>query len=133
MSEEFDDLYGSNYLAATDLKKPITTVIEQVEQEDFARTGEKKKIKAVLHLRGVKKPVIVNKTNALTLATAFGKEDFINEWVGQRVVIKAEPTTFAGKPTKGIRLYPANGEDAPALKSPKSKKTPSTEDLNDDI
>ena len=28
MSEDFDDIYGSNYLAATDLKKPITTVIE---------------------------------------------------------------------------------------------------------
>jgi hypothetical protein len=129
MSEEFDDLYGSNYLAATDLKKPITTVIEQVEQEDFARQGEKKKMKAVLYLRGVKKPVIVNKTNALSLATAFGKD--FNEWIDQRVVIKAEPTTFAGKPTKGLRLYPANGEDAPALKSPKSKKT--SEDFNDDI
>jgi hypothetical protein len=127
MSEEFDDLYGSNYLAATDLKKPITTVIEQVEQEDFARQGEKKKMKAVLYLRGVKKPVIVNKTNALSLATAFGKD--FNEWIDQHVVIKAEPTTFAGKPTKGLRLYPANGEDAPALKSPKSKKT---EEFNDD-
>jgi hypothetical protein len=130
MSEEFDDLYGSNYLAATDLKKPITTVIEQVEQEDFARQGEKKKMKAVLYLRGLKKPVIVNKTNALTLATAFGKD--FDEWIDQRVEIKAEPTTFAGKPTKGIRLYPANGKDAPALKSPKSKKTPS-EDPNDDL
>ena len=129
MSEDFDDIYGSNYLAATDLKKPITTVIEQVEQEDFARQGEKKKMKVVLYLRGVRKPVIVNKTNALTLANAFGKN--FEDWPDQRIVIKAEPTTFAGKPTKGIRLYPANGEDAPVLKSPKSKKT--SEDLNDDL
>jgi hypothetical protein len=131
MSEDFDDLYGSNFLAATDLKKSITTVIEQVEQQDFARQGERKKMKAVLHLRGIKKPVIVNKTNALTLAAAFGKD--FDGWIDQHVTIKAEPTTFAGKPTKGIRLYSANGEDAPTLKGPKSKKTSSNEDLNDEI
>jgi hypothetical protein len=65
------------------------------------------------------------------LATAFGKN--FDDWIGQHIVIKAEPTSFGGKPTKGIRLYSANGEDAPALKGPKSKKTSSSEDINDDI
>jgi hypothetical protein len=119
MSEDFDDLYGSNFLAATDLKKPITAIVEQVEQQDFARQGERRKMKAVLHVHGIKKPIVVNKTNALTLAAAFGKD--FDDWIKQRVTIKAEPTTFGGKPTKGIRLYPANGEEAPALKTPKPK------------
>ena len=129
MSEDFDDLYGSNFLAATDLKKPITAIVEQVEQQDFARQGERRKMKAVLHVRGIKKPIVVNKTNALTLAAAFGKD--FDDWIDQRVTIKAEPTTFGGKPTKGIRLYSTNGEDAPALKGPKSKGA-SNQDFDDE-
>ncbi len=129
MSEEFDDLYGSNFLAATDLKKPITTVIEQIEYQDFARQGERKRMKAVLHLRGLKKPVVCNKTNALTRREAFGGFD---DWIDRRIIIKAEPTTYAGKPTKGLRLYPANSEDASALKAPKSKKA-SNGDPDDDL
>jgi hypothetical protein len=128
MSEEFDDLYGSNFLAATDLKKPITTVIEQIEYQDFARQGERKKMKAVLYLRGLKKPVVCNKTNALTLRGAFGDFD---DWIDQRIVVKAEDTMFGGKPVKGLRLYPANGENTSVLKAPKSKKA-SDEELNDD-
>jgi hypothetical protein len=130
MPEDFDDLYGSNYLAAVDVKKPITTVIEQVEQEDFARQGEKRKMKAVLQVRGIKKPIVVNKTNALKLAIAFGKD--FDDWIGQRIVIKAEDTTFGGRPTKGLRVYP-NEEDTKALK-PRSKKSDDLDDaLPDDL
>jgi hypothetical protein len=129
MPEDFDDLYGSNYLAATDLKKSITSVIEQVHQEDFARQGERRKIKAVLHVRGIKKPIVVNKTNAITLATKFGKD--FDEWIDQRIVIKAEDTTFGGRPTKGLRLYPADGEEGPAPKAFRAKSKQS--DLNDEL
>jgi hypothetical protein len=128
MPEDFDDLYGSNYLAAGDLKKPISTVIEQVEQKDFARQGEKRKMKAVLQVRGIKKPIVVNKTNALKLAAAFGKD--FDDWIDQRIVIKAEDTTFGGRPTKGLRVYSANNEEAPALNAPKSKSKRS-DDLDD--
>jgi hypothetical protein len=128
MSEDFDDIYGSQYLAASDLKKPFTTDIEAIDQMDFARQGERPKIKVVLHLKGVKKPIIVNKTNALNLSEKFGKN--FDDWGGKRVTVKAEPTTFGGKRVQGLRLYPA--EDAPALKAGKSKK-PTSDDLNDAI
>jgi hypothetical protein len=131
MTEDFDDLYGSNYLAAADLKRPLTTVIEQVEHEDFARQGEKKKMKAVLFVRGIKKPIVVNKTNALKLATAFGKD--FDAWIDQRIIIKAEDTTFGGRPTKGLRLYPANSEDEPAPKALKPRSKQSNSDLNDEL
>jgi hypothetical protein len=70
MSEDFDDLYGSQYLAASDVKKPFVTTIETVDKMDFARQGEQSKMKAVLILKGVKKPVVCNKTNALNLSEA---------------------------------------------------------------
>jgi hypothetical protein len=96
-----------------------STVIEEVEQQDVARQGERQRMKAVLHLKGVRKPIVVNKTNALNLAEQYGKD--FDAWVGKRVTVKAEDTTFQGKRTKGLRLYPANGEDSPALKAPKYK------------
>ena len=128
MSEDFDDLYGSQYLVASDLKKPFTATIEEVEQQDFARQGERQRMKAVLHLKDVRKPIVLNKTNALNLAEAFGKD--FDDWRGKRIAVKAEPTTFAGKRTMGLRLYPRDAEDAPPLKPPKSKKQ-SSEDFND--
>jgi hypothetical protein len=128
MSEDFDDLYGSQYLAASDVKRPFTTVIEDVETLDFGRDGERKRPKAVLTLKGVKKPVIVNKTNALNLSEAFGKT--FTDWISKRITVKAERTQFAGKPVMGLRLYP-EAEDAPALKAP--KKSTLADDLNDSL
>jgi hypothetical protein len=104
MSEDFDDLYGSQYLAASDVKKPFVTTIETVDKMDFARQGERSKMKAVLILKGVKKPVVCNKTNALYLSEAFGKD--FDDWVDKRITVKAERTQFAGKPVMGLRLYP---------------------------
>jgi hypothetical protein len=130
MSEsDFDDMYGSQHLAATDVKKPTTTEIEQVAKDDFAKPGERKKERAVLHFRGIKKPMIVNKTNALILAAAFGKD--IDDWVGQRVVIRPERTTYGGKPTMGLRIYPADSEEAPAPNAP--KKGTRFDDMNDEL
>jgi hypothetical protein len=108
---DFDDLYGSQYLAAADLKKPFTTAIEEIDEQDFARQGEGQRLKKVLRLKGVRKPVVLNKTNALSLGEEFGKD--FDDWIGKRVTVRAESTSFQGKPVKGLRLYPANGEQAP--------------------
>jgi hypothetical protein len=129
MSEDFDDLYGSQYLAASDLKKPFTSVVEEVNKLDFARQGERPKMKAVLHLKGVRKPIVVNKTNAMNLSEKFGKD--FDEWIDKRVTVKAEPTTFAGKRVMGLRLYPAADENTPAIKAP--KKSTLADELNDGL
>ena len=121
MSEDFDDIYGSTYLSADDIKKPFVTVIEQVVREEV---GQEKKKKAVLYVRGSKKAIVVNKTNATNLSNAFGKD--FDSWINRRITVKVEPTSFAGRPTKGLRIYPA-AEEAPALKKP------SSDDFNDSI
>jgi hypothetical protein len=125
MTSNFDDLYGSQYLAAADLKKPFTAAIEEIDEQDFAHQGERQRLKKVLHFKGVRKPIVLNKTNALTLVEEFGKD--FDDWVGKRVTVKVEDTSFQGKRTKGLRLYPANSEDA---QKPKSK---SSDDMNDEV
>jgi hypothetical protein len=113
MSDDFEDLYGSKYLAASDIKKPFTAIIETVDKLDFARQGERQKMKVVLTLKGQHKPVVVNKTNALTLSEAFGTD--FDDWPDKRITVKAEPTTFNGKRVMGLRMYPANAGDTPPL------------------
>jgi hypothetical protein len=122
--ENFDDLYGSQYLAATDLKKPFTSTIEDIEQQDFAKQGERQRMKAVLHLKGVRKPIVCNKTNAISLAEAYGKD--FDDWKGKRVKVQAERTSFNGKPVMGLRLYPADEEKPKAVSK-------SSEIFNDEI
>jgi hypothetical protein len=110
-------------LAASDVKKPIITTIEEVDMMDFAREGERKKVKAVLTLKGVSKLAVVNKTNADSLSEAFGKD--FDDWEGKRIEVKAEETTFQGKRTKGLRFYPANAS------KPAKKESENPADFDD--
>jgi hypothetical protein len=121
MSEHFDDLYGSKYLAASDVKKPFITTIEAVDKINFARDGERQKKEAVLTLKGVSKPAVVDKTNADTLSEAFGKE--FDDWIDKRITVKAERTQFGGKPVMGLRVYP--------VELPKKGKL--SDEMNDEL
>jgi hypothetical protein len=50
--------------------------------------------------------VVLNKTNALLLASAYGDET--DEWTGKSIDIWGEMVMFKGKPTPGIKLTPAS-------------------------
>ena len=63
----------------------------------------------MLHFRDFRKPLPCNKTNAHNLASVYGKNP--TDWVGKPALVKTEPTSFGGKPTKGVRVYPANPND----------------------
>jgi hypothetical protein len=125
MADDFDDLYGSRFLSATDVKAPVTATIERIDHESFARPGEPTRVKAVAYFKGGKKGMVINKTNANTLALAFGKK--FADWPGKRVTVKAEPTNFGGKPTQGLRLYPVNGAEKIAPPPPPKS------DMDDEI
>jgi hypothetical protein len=132
--EDFDDFYGSRFLSASDVKAPVNATIERIDFEQFTRPGEPTRTKAVVYFKGGKKGMVINKTNANTLAEAFGKK--FAGWVEKRVTVKAEPTTFAGKLTRGLRLYPFNGEAIAAPAAPPPPKAPPTNsgaEFNDEI
>jgi hypothetical protein len=118
---DYEDIYGSTYLSADDVKKPFTTIIKDIDEGDF---GSRKK--KILVLKGVRKPVVLNKTNAGNLSEEYGK-DF--DWVGKPVLVKAERTQFQGKPVMGLRLYPAANE---GLTQKLAKKDKPSSDVFDD-
>jgi hypothetical protein len=106
---EFEDMYGSAYLSASDVKKPTASEIESVGREVFDRANGRSEAKATLQLKGFRKPAVLNKTNANALAEVFGK--VMASWPGKPVLVKTEQTSFQGKPTKGVRIYPRDPDD----------------------
>lgn len=54
---DFDDLYGTRFLSAAEVKKPVTAIIERIDEESFARPGEATRTKKVLYVRGGKKGI----------------------------------------------------------------------------
>jgi hypothetical protein len=133
----YDDLYGSRFLAAIDVKAPINATIERVELQPFTRPNEPPHTRAVVYVKGGKKGIVLNKTNASILAAAFGKD--FKSWVGRRILIRPEPVVFAGKATTGLRLYPApNGSDRIETGPPPAPATapqtpPSQNEMADEI
>jgi hypothetical protein len=107
----FDDMYGSKWLSPDDIKKPYRTVIEGWERQTFTgpNSGGKEVDKVVLKLKDIRKPAVLNKTNAISLATTYGK--LCDRWVGKPVIVKCEMTSYAGKPVKGLRMYPVDPND----------------------
>ena len=100
--DDFDAMYGSKYFSVPDLKgqRPRRTVgkVEVVELKE--KDGSIKR-KRILYFEGEDKPLVLNKTNAVKLAMAFGKES--SEWINARVELYPEMTSL-GK--EGVRLTP---------------------------
>jgi hypothetical protein len=90
--------FPSKYLKADDLQgRTVTVIIKTVVMEDFD-DGEK----PILYFSGKDKGMALNKTNATTLAQAFG--DDTDGWRGGEVELYAIDTEYQGKPTKGLRV-----------------------------
>jgi hypothetical protein len=108
-SEDFDSMYGSNYLKASDLKgrRPKVTIAD-VSTETF-RDGTRK---AVISFVGKDKGMVLNATNARRLGDAYGT--WPQAWIGKMVELYSEPVSFQGKTTEGLRLLPAQSAMPPA-------------------
>jgi hypothetical protein len=106
------DLYSSKYLKSADLGgKPVTANIDHVSVEAFENDSVRK---AVLHFQGnIPKPLIVNKTNYLILAQAYGPNT--DAWVGKQLIVSPSMTPIKGKMVETIRVEPLLTRTAPAV------------------
>jgi hypothetical protein len=101
----FDDMYGSKYLSASDLGgNTLRVKIGKVEVADLRQQDGTTQKKYALLLAGQDKAMVVNKTNAMTLANAFGKNP--TGWVNQGIEIYSEMTGL-GKPGLRVRVLRA--------------------------
>jgi hypothetical protein len=101
MPETLEELYPKaegQYARAEDFSLPKTMKISEV----LVRTVKENEKKIVLRFENEVKLLVVNKTNAESLAEKFGKD--YTKWVGQTVTLGSVSVTYSGKPTKGIRV-----------------------------
>jgi hypothetical protein len=124
MSDNFDDIYGSKFFGAADLNgqrkrvKIVDTEVSELREKD----GSTKR-KYIVWFETEDKALVLNKTNALRLAHAFGKAR--EGWNGAVIELYSEMTSL-GK--EGIRLRPVR---PPQQQKPQTPPPPPDE-YNDD-
>ena len=104
---DLDSCYGSKYLSATEVgDRKIRTTIAKVRKQALQQQGGATRNKFVLACATLDKEIVLNSTNKNALVAALGRKPA--DWIGADVGIYTEPTTFGGKPIKGLRLRVLN-------------------------
>lgn len=94
-------LYPSKYLASDDLNgKTVTVKIDHVVLEEV---GAQKDWKPVIYFQKAKKPMVLNRTNANMIASAYGDDS--DHWKGKPVLLRAEKVSFQGRVMDGLRIH----------------------------
>jgi hypothetical protein len=87
-SEDFDRMYGSKYLGAPDVGNGLRLRIGKVETADLREKDGNTKRRIVVWFEGQDKGLVINKTNAIKLADAYGKNSAA--WLNQVVELYTE-------------------------------------------
>lgn len=96
-------MFPSDYIAAEDCKgKDVTLTISNVTVEDLKVKGGSKEQKFILYFKGTDKKLVLNKTNATTIAKIYGGE--ATQWVGEKITIFPTQCQAFGETTTCIRI-----------------------------
>jgi hypothetical protein len=97
----FDQLFGGRYIKADDMPEeedlPLT-----IAGYAFEPVGPEKEMKLVLSFKESEKTLVLNTTNARTIANLYGKD--FEEWAGRRIALYATEVDFAGKTVMAVRV-----------------------------
>ena len=108
------DLFPGRYLAGEDLGgQDAVVVIRRVEVEEMGRLDKKGETtqKPVLYFNGVDKGLVLNKTNAVSIAKMYG--DVVEKWYGQPISLYPKQEHAFGSNWTVIRIRPRRPEQAP--------------------
>ena len=96
----FDDIYGSKHFSNPDLNGgQLRVKIIKVAVADLHDKDGMPNKKLVTYFEGYEKGLVLNETNALRLAEAYGKDP--SKWIGQHIDLYSEMTDL-GK--EGVRV-----------------------------
>lgn len=129
-----NDAFPSKYLKATDLNnKTIKVTIRAVIEENVNQ-----KLQPVLYFQGKDKGMVLNKTNAMTIAQMFGPDT--DGWQGGNIEVFSAFVDYQGKQVQGLRVrIPAQTPAAAPRQAPPARQpVPAEADnydngLDDDI
>jgi hypothetical protein len=111
-----NEAFPSKYLKATDLddRQHLLTM----SRAEFETLGDDRKL--ILYFKGQEKGLVLNKTNANTIAKLYGPDT--DDWMGKEIVLFDLPVDFRGETVQAIRV-----------RGPKKKNAPAKEEMSDDI
>lgn len=97
------EAYPSTHLAHTDIPdgEDLIVTINDAKLKTVGQ-GEDAEEKLVLSFSEQEKTLILNKTNATTIANLYGDET--DDWSGKKIALFATEVEFKGKQVLGIRV-----------------------------
>lgn len=96
-----NETFPSNYVKASDLNgRDVPVTVSHVVTEKIGNDA-----KPVIYFQGKQKGVVLNKTNAMTIASAFGPET--DTWNGRQLILMPVWTDYQGKQVQAIRVRPS--------------------------
>lgn len=108
-------MFPSDYVAAVEFKgKDVTLTIVSVKLEELVMVGGTKKKKPVVCFAETKKKLVLNKTNADSIAVMYGGE--ARTWAGKRITLYPTKAKFGREMVDAIRVrevVPQQTETAP--------------------
>lgn len=95
---KINEMFPSNYLKAADIDDDTVVTIQSVQEETIGDDP-----KHVVYFDELEKGLVLNKTNAESIAAATGSDD-TDDWPGSQVTLFATTVSFQGKPVEAIRV-----------------------------
>ena len=112
------EAFPSKYIKAHDLQgKAHTVTMQEIVMEKIGNDE-----KPVLYFRGKQKGFVLNRTNANTIADAYGDET--DDWTGNQITIFPAVTDFQGRTTDCIRVRVGKLPSRSATKAPTVMEPP---------
>ena len=109
------NIYKSNlfpYIAGDSLvERSVTLTMTKIQAEKLATQGGQPEEKLVLYFEETPKGLVLNKTNAKTIARAYGGETA--EWAGQQLELYSERVRAFGQEHNAVRVRAVNGTQEP--------------------
>lgn len=102
--DDYEALFDSKYLRWFDIegKGDIVCTIEKVEREELTLRGGAKKKAPVISIKNGSKPLVLNRTNADSIAELHGNKP--SQWPGKRICLFVTTTKLKGKQVNCIRI-----------------------------
>ena len=99
------EFFGGQFMAAADIDSSLAALkINAVTSEVLEGRDGRDRERIILHVDGVKKPVVVNATNANALIEAWGDET--DDWAGKSIRLSKTKVVFNGSRIDSIKITP---------------------------
>lgn len=122
------DIFPSRYVRAADLQgRRVTVTIKHVAVERMGKDGE---AKPVVYFRNATKGLVLNRTNAMIIATLYGPET--DAWTGKAVTLYPTQVRAFGATHDAIRVVQERTHmGAMDSGQPVTEETPAMDDVDD--